>query len=55
MAAAILAKSPPHVHHNLGGLNRFDRDAALLKVIKKLPTGGAEVLVHLGASGRLPN
>jgi hypothetical protein len=44
MAAAVLTEAPPHVHHNLHGLNRFDRDTAFTKVIAKLPTGGAEML-----------
>jgi len=43
MATAVLPKAPPHVHHNLRGLNRFDRNTAIMKVIKKLPTGGAEM------------
>jgi hypothetical protein len=43
MRAAVLAKAPPHVHHDLGGLNRFDRNAAFVKVINKLPTGSAEM------------
>jgi hypothetical protein len=43
MRAAVLAKASPHVHHNLRGLNRFDRNTAFVKVIEKLPTGGAEM------------
>ena len=43
MRSAVLAKTPPHVHHNLGGLNRFHGNTAFLKVIEKLPTGGAEM------------
>jgi hypothetical protein len=43
MAAAVLAEAPPHVHHDLRGLNRFQRNTAFMKVIEKLPTGGAEM------------
>jgi hypothetical protein len=41
MRAAVLTKATPHVHHYLHGLDRFDRNTAFVKVIKKLPTGGA--------------
>jgi hypothetical protein len=43
MGAAVLAKTPPHVHHDMGGLNPFDRNTAFVKVIKKLPTGSAKM------------
>ena len=40
---AVLAKPPSHVHHNVRGLNRFDRNTAFVKLIKKLPTGRKEM------------
>jgi hypothetical protein len=43
MAAAVLAQAPPHVDHDLGGLNGFYRNAAISKVIKKLPAAGSEM------------
>ena len=47
MALAIIPKPSPHVHRDLRRLNRLDRNAALLNVLKKLSTRGAAVLSRM--------